>query len=85
MLGAQYPEYGVVTRCAVMQFFEEDANNRINMMWEDVKGAEIPIPAVIFIAVIVVALGGAYLVAKYGYDWFRGKPKKGYTKVDDDK
>ena len=85
MLGAQYPEYGVVTRCAVMQFFEEDANNRINMMWEDVKGAEIPISAVIFIAVIVVALGGAYLIAKYGYDWFRGKPKKGYIKVDDDK
>ncbi len=82
MLGAQYPTYEVVLRCAVMQYFEEDANNRINMMWEDVKGAEIPIPAVIFIAVIIAVGAGVYLFTKYGYDWFRGKPKKGYTKVN---
>ena len=85
MLGAQYPSYDVVTRCAVMQFFEDDANNRINMMWEDVKGAEIPIPAVIFIVVVIAVGGGIYLFTKYGHDWFRGKPKKGYEKVDTDK
>ena len=82
MLGAQYPDNSVVARCAVMQFFEEDANNRINMMWEDVKGAEIPIPAVILIAVILIAGGGVYLFTKYGNDWLRGKPKKGYEKVE---
>ena len=62
-----------------------DANNRINLMWEDVKGAEIPIPAVIFIVVVIAVGGGIYLFTKYGHDWFRGKPKNGYTKVKNDK
>lgn len=81
-LTAQYPSSYIVARCAVMQFFEEEANNRINMMWEDVKGAEIPVAAVVFIAIVIVVSGGAYTVTKFGRDWFRSKPKKGYYKVE---
>lgn len=82
MLMAQYPTNEVVTRCAIMQFFEEDANNRINMMWEDVKGASVPLGAVIFIGVIILVLGGTFIVTKYGHDWYRPRPKKGYYKVE---
>ncbi len=82
MMMAQYPPQDVVTRCAIMQFFDEEANNRINMMWEDVKGAEVPLGAIIFIAVVVLALASAYLISKYGYIIFRPRPKKGYYKIE---
>ena len=82
MLMAQYPTEEIVARCAVMQYFEEEANNRINRMWEDVKGAEIPLGAVIFIAAVVVVLVGIFLLVRYGNEWFRSRPKKGYKKVE---
>ena len=82
MLGAQYPTKEVVTRCAVMQYFDEQANNRINQMWEDVKGAEVPPGSLLFIGVVVLVLSGIYLLSRYGNDWFHRKPKKGYVKIE---
>lgn len=82
ILIAQYPTKEIILRSAVMQFFEEDANNRINMMWEDVKGAEIPLGAVVFIGAVAVILSGAYIFTKYGEKFVVNKPKKGYRKIE---
>ncbi|MBR7100217.1 MAG: ABC transporter substrate-binding protein [Clostridia bacterium] len=82
MLLAQYPTEEIVQRCVIMQYFDEAGNNRINMMWEDVKGAAVPLGAVIFIGVIVLALLGVFLISNYGYEWFKPRPKKGYYKVE---
>ena len=65
-----------------MQFFEEEANNRINMMWEDVKGAEVPLGAVIFIVAVAGALVAIYVITKYGEHFVVNKPKKGFRKIE---
>jgi len=81
MLLAQYPTAEIIERAAIMQYFNDEANARINMMWEDVKGAEVPIPAVIFIGACAIAIAIGYVLIKYGDSFVRNKPKKGYRKV----
>ena len=82
MLVAQFPTEDIIRRSAIMQFFEEEANNRINMMWEDVKGAEVPLGAVIFIVAVAGALVAIYVITKYGEHFVVNKPKKGFRKIE---
>lgn len=82
MLLAQYPTAEIIERASVMQYFDDEANARINMMWEDVKGAEVPIAAVIFIGATAAVIIIAYVIVKYGDSFVKNKPKKGYRKVD---
>ncbi len=35
---AQYPSEEVIKRCAVMSYFDDEANERINTLWMDIKG-----------------------------------------------
>lgn len=35
---AQYPSEEVIKRCAVMSYFDDTANERINTLWMDIKG-----------------------------------------------
>jgi spermidine/putrescine transport system substrate-binding protein len=37
-LFAQYPDEKTMERCVVMSYFDSDANNRANTLWNDVKG-----------------------------------------------
>ncbi len=82
VLKAQYPTKDVVTRSAIMQFFDDDANARINLLWEEVKGAEVPLPAVIFIIVVIAVLSSAYILTKYGDRFVINRPKKGFRKIE---
>lgn len=82
ILLAQYPTADIVNRSAMMQFFDDDANGRINMMWEDVKGAEIPMPAIIFIIATTLVILMAYILTKYGDSFVINKPKKGFKKIE---
>lgn len=36
-LGAQYPTLDVIRRCAVMNYFDDETNEKINQMWIDVR------------------------------------------------
>jgi len=82
MLLAQYPTAEIINRAAIMQYFDDEASARINMMWEDVKGAEVPIAAVVFIGAVAAVIAIAYVLVKYGDAFVKNKPKKGYRKVE---
>lgn len=82
MLLAQYPTAEIINRASIMQYFNDEASARINMMWEDVKGAEVPIAAVIFIGATAVVIVIAYVFIKYGDAFVKHRPKKGYRKIE---
>lgn len=41
-VSAQYPTQDVIDRCVFMHYFDEETNDRINKMWENVKGESFP-------------------------------------------
>ncbi len=86
-LGAQYPTKETMLRCAVMDYFDPETNDRINTMWTKVKGATLDAWAIIVVCVGVIAIIGGVLLAKFGgkIDFFRPKPKKGYKLVKQEK
>lgn len=61
----QYPSKEITDRCTVMHYFDNEANTRINKMWENVKGESLPVWAIVLIAVIVVLLLGFKIAMKY--------------------
>ena len=83
-LYAQYPPEEVMTRCAVMDYYGEEANARINELWSRVKAETLDAWAIIVICLTVTAIALFIVFVKFGgkIDFFHTKPKKGYYKVD---
>lgn len=52
---AQYPDYDTVNRSVIMQNFDTEALDRIDKMWQKVKGNTLPMGIIILIVVVVVA------------------------------
>ena len=73
----------MIARCAVMDYYREDASERINELWSRVKAEMLDAWAIIVICVTVVAIALFVVFVKFGgkIDLFRTKPKKGYQKV----
>ena len=85
---AQFPTEDIVNRCAVMKFFDERTNAKINEMWEKVKGESIPVWGLILIAVAILLVALAILffrfkdkIVKPDYDKKEKPLKKGLTVV----
>lgn len=80
-LSAQYPTEEVLARSAVMQYFDNEVNAKVNEMWEEVKG--LPIPLWAYIVIACIAAGGVVIGLSYLYKGKRSesKPKKGYHAV----
>lgn len=79
---AQYPDTDTTERCVVMSYFDDEANERINTMWENVKGVAFPIWAIILIVVGVLLVVGAALLIRFKDKIFKGgKGKKGVKVV----
>ncbi len=83
-LFAQFPPEDVIARCAVMDYYREDASERINELWSRVKAEMLDAWAIIVICVTVAAIALFTVFVKFGgkIDFFRPKPKKGYHKVN---
>ncbi len=83
-LFAQYPTQDVLDRCAVMMFFDEDANARMNQMWINVRCFNLStIPAsfwFLIIAFIVVIL--LIIFIKFKNNIFKIRKPKGFKKVN---
>lgn len=65
MLFAQYPDYETITRCAVMENFDNDTLVKINAMWNRVKLitlSNIAIVCIVSAALLIIAAG---LIYKY--------------------
>ncbi len=85
-LFAQYPSSDVISRSAVMDYYGEEANIRINELWSRVKAETLDAWAIIVICVSVLAIVAFAVFLKFGgkIDFFRRKPKKGYEIVKQD-
>lgn len=84
---AQYPTEDIIERCVVMHYFDEESNARINKMWENVKGAALPVWAIVLIVVLVVLIVVAVLLYRFREKLFKGgkgggKGKKNYKVVE---
>lgn len=84
-LYAQYPPEDVMARCAVMDYYGEEANVRINELWARVKAESLDAWAIIVLCVTAAAIVLSILFVKFGnkIDFFRHKPKKGYHRVEE--
>ncbi len=89
-LYAQFPSAEAISHCAVMDYYRDEANVRINELWSRVKAETLDAWAIIVICVTVVAIALFIVFVKFGgkIDFFRRKPKEGYVlvkQVDADK
>ena len=84
-LYAQYPPAEVLARCAVMDYYGEEASVRINELWSRVKAESLDAWAIVVICVTVAAIVifVVYVNLRGKIDLFRHKPKQGYHKVED--
>lgn len=75
---AQYPTAEQVSRCAIMNYFENDTLVKINEMWEGVKGETFPTWALILIVVFVVLLAVFILLYRNRekFRWFKLPQRK---------
>ena len=82
-LHAHYPPESVTHRCAVMDYYGEEANENINELWSRIKGETLEPWAIAVICVGAALIVGAVLLVKFGgkIDFFRLPPKKGYARV----
>ena len=85
-LYAQYPTEEVMHRCAVMDYFADEAGERINELWTQIKGETLDAWAIVVICVAVLVIALAVIYVKLGakVDFFRLKPKKGYKKIKEE-
>ena len=86
-LHAHYPPEEVIRRCAVMDYYGTEANERINELWSRVKGETLEPWAIAIICVGVALAAAVVLLLKFGgkINFFRLPPKKGYTLVKQEK
>lgn len=82
---AQYPDEDTVNRCAIMSYFDDETNDRISVMWENIRGTQLPVWLFIIIGVVIVAVI-AFFVVRYILKNKRGgrRPKKGYKVISKD-
>ena len=82
-LYAHYPPKAVTHRCAVMDYYGEEANENINELWSRIKGETLETWAIAVICAGVALVIAGVLLVKFGgkIDFFRLPPKKGYKRV----
>ena len=82
-LYTHYPPEEVTHRCAVMDYYGEEANENINELWSRIKGETLEPWAIAVICVGIALVVAGVLLAKFGgkIDFFRLPPKKGYKLV----
>ncbi len=82
-LYAQFPPEEVISRCAVMDYYDKEASKRINELWSRVRAETLDAWAIIVIVVTVLAIAAFVVVFKFGgrIDFFRRKPKAGYRLI----
>ncbi len=83
----QYPTQDVINRCVIMRAFSNDRNEKINQMWENVKGQTFPTWA-IALAIVSVVLTALVIIAFRNKDRIKdilaklpSKPKKSKYKI----
>ncbi len=82
-LYAQFPPEEVIARCAVMDYYDREASERINELWSRVKAETLDAWAIVVISVTVLAIAAFIVFVKFGgeIDFFRARPKKGFRLV----
>lgn len=66
-LFAQYPSEDVIRRSAIMQYFDDDVNARINQMWINVRCyniKDVPIEIWIFAGILLIGVAGTVAAGK---------------------
>lgn len=64
-LMAQYPTYDIISRCAVMNYFDNDALTRVNEMWANVKGETFSTAVIIIFVAIVLLIVAAIVLYRH--------------------
>lgn len=78
---AQYPDKDTVNRCAIMSYFDNATNEKVNIMWENVKGMTLPIWVFIVIGVVAAAVIAYFVVKAVNKRGRKARRKKGYKVI----
>ncbi len=70
---AQYPTEDIISRCVVMNCYDEEANERVVLMWESVKGYTFSDLALILLSVGVILLIVGVVLFKFRKKIFGAK------------
>lgn len=70
---AQYPTEDIIARCVVMNCYDEEANGRVTLMWENVKGFTFSTLTLILLTVLILLLIAFVIVFKYRKKIFKPK------------
>lgn len=62
---AQYPTEDIINRCVVMNCYDEEANARITLSWERVKGTTLSAAWIVVISIIMVILIAVGIMYKF--------------------
>ena len=62
---AQYPTEDIINRCVVMNCYDEEANARITLSWERVKGTTLSATWIVVISIIMVILIAVGIMYKF--------------------
>ncbi|MBP5308430.1 MAG: extracellular solute-binding protein [Clostridia bacterium] len=81
-LTAQYPSEEITARCTVMEYFDDETNDRINSMWNRVKAGNVWLYVIIISAIAVVAAAAVVIIILAKKGVFAKKVKKGFTKIN---
>lgn len=73
---AQYPTKDIIDRCVVMNCYDEEANARVTLMWERVKGFTFPTYVIILLAVLIVLIIALVIFLKFKEQIFKNRPQK---------
>lgn len=69
----QFPTEDIISRCVFMHYFDDETNERINLMWENVKGFALPVWAIILIIAAILLAVAAFIVFKFREKLFKNK------------
>ena len=69
---AQYPDLDTINRCAIMNYFDSDTNEKISILWENVKGTDLPIWVLVLLGALIAGYLGK-IIAKKIYKINRAK------------
>ena len=70
---AQYPTEDIINRCVVMNCYHEEANARITLSWERVKGTTLSAAWIIVISIIIVILLAVGIMYRFKVKLFTRK------------
>lgn len=80
-LDTLYPSEDIINRCAIMQYFKDEENDKINAMWNRVRAGDIWLSVIVIVCVVAICGIAVAAVVIFNRGVYFKKVKKGYRLI----